>query len=144
MINLRKAEDSDVKNIAGLIESLRLDMAGFVWNDIGFIEKQIKNGEYFLAESAGNILGIMSLRQRKKTIHIETLAVAPEHRLKKIGSQLVGFAKTFTKEKGLRDLCACSFFDYHIGDFYTRQGFSLLPRPGEYYGRKYHIFVIKI
>lgn len=144
MIQLRKAQDADKHSIVDIIKALHLDIPNFVWNNLEFVQKQIQNGEYVVAEMEGKIAGIMSLRQRKKTIHIETLAVAGEHRLKKIGTQLVDFAKSFTKEKGLADLCACSFFEYKIGDFYTRQGFSLLPKPGEYHGRKYHIFVAKV
>ena len=39
---IRKANTGDTKSIASLIESLRLDMAGFVWNEVKFIEKQIR------------------------------------------------------------------------------------------------------
>lgn len=143
-ITIRKAHDKDAKAIVEIINILKLDMSEFVWSDIDFVRKQISQGEYFVAQVADAVVGIISLRQRKKVIHIETLAVLPGHRLKKIGTRLVDFAKQFTKEKELKDLCACSFLEYHIGDFYHRQGFSLLPKPGEYQGRKYHIFVTKV
>lgn len=143
-VNLRKAEEKDKKDIVNIIKMIRLEIPEFVWDKPEFVEKQIRNGEYFVAETDGKIVGVISLRQRKKTIHIETLAVIPEYRLKKIGTQLVNLAKSFTKEKGLKDLCACSFFEYKIGDFYINQGFTLLDKPGAYNGYQYYKFVTKI
>lgn len=140
-IKIRKAESIDLKDIAAVINMLRLDIKDFVWNTPEFLGKQIKNGEYFLAKKNGKTAGIISLHQRGKKMYIETLAVVSECRFQKIGTQLVDFAKNFTKERGLNNLFACSFFEYKIGNFYTNQGFLLLDKPGMYNGHKYHIFL---
>ena len=141
-MNLRKAGISDKQNILDIINNLlRLDSP---WNEDGFVETQVKNGEYFLAEIDGKTAGIISLRQKQDKIYIETLAVEEKFRLKGIGSQLVEFAKQFTKERGLASLRACSFFEYKAEGFYEKLGFSRLGKTGKYNGRKYHRFAIEI
>lgn len=143
-VTILQAGVKDLQTIMGIIGMLSLDIPGFVWNTPEFLQKQVESGAYFLAQHEGKTAGIISLRQRNEKLYIETLAVAPEYRRQKIGSQLVAFAKEKAKEKGLNQICACSFFEYKIGDFYTNQGFRLLSRPGAYNDHNYHIFLLSI
>lgn len=143
-ITVRKATQADKKGILHIISELHLHIPEFVWSSDTFVENQINKGEYFLTELNGEVAGIISLRRRNKKMYIETLAVAPKYRLQHIASQLVNFAKHLTKENGLKELCACSFFEYQIGDFYIKQGFKQLPEFGVYENQKYHIFLTKV
>ena len=143
-INLRKAEIGDKKSILEIINLLQLDIPGFVWREDGFIEKQIKNGEYFLAENDSKPVGIVSLKQRGDKMYIETLAVDEKYRSRGVGAKIIKFARDYAKEKGLSSLCACSFCEYKAEGFYLNQGFSLLDEFGEYNSHKYHRFETKL
>ncbi len=158
MIKVRQAQLSDIEAILEIANSLHLDIPEFVWNKEAFIVKQINNGEYFVAEDSGSITGIMSLRRRQirqgssflslfqktKKISIETLVVKKEFQRKGTGTQLLEFAKQFTKGKGLTVLHAYSFPEYHIADFYTKKGFKKLDSHGYYLGRAYDCFEMKL
>ena len=143
-MHLRKAEEKDKKDIFEIINIMRLDVPDFVWADIDFIDKQIKKGEYFLAEVEGKVVGVISLRQRRKKMYIETLAVPEKYRRRGIGAQLIEFAKKFAREKNLKILCACSFLEYNAKDFYFKQGFSLSKNCGAYNSHKFNYFETKI
>lgn len=143
-VNIRKAEFKDKKDILEIISLLRLDVQKFVWGDEGFVEKQIGNGEYFLAETDEGVVGAVSFRQRGDKMYIETLTVVEKYRSQGIGTKLVEFAKNFIREKGLNTLCACSFCEYKAEGFYLNQGFSLLKKPGKYNNHKYQRFEIKL
>lgn len=143
-MNLRKAQEQDKENILEIINILRLDMPDFVWGEKDFIDEQIKNGEYFLAETNKETVGVISLRQRGKKMYIETLVVPEKHRNQGIGTQLIEFAKNFTREKGFNALCACSFYEYNAADFYSKQGFCLSEDCGTYNNHKFHRFELKI
>ncbi len=143
-MTIRKAEPKDKKNILEIINLLRLDMSEFIWGDDEFVEKQIQNGEYFLIEIGDEVAGIISFRQRRDKMYIETLAVVEKYRLQGEGSRLVEFAKDHTREKGLNTLCACSFYEYKAESFYLNRGFSLLKKSGEYNGHKYHRLETKL
>ena len=143
-MNLRKAELKDKKDILEIADLLYLDIPNFVWNTDEFVSRQIKNGEYFLIEKEGKIVGIVSLRQRKNKMHIETIAVRNGSQLEGIGRQLIEFAKHFAKEKGFNTLRAYSFYEYKSVDFYLNQEFSLLGKPGIYNNHKYYRFEMRI
>ncbi|KPJ57358.1 hypothetical protein AMJ49_02070 [Parcubacteria bacterium DG_74_2] len=143
-MNLRKAEPKDKKNILEVTNLLYLDIPNFIWNTDEFVDRQIKNGEYFLAETEGKTVGIISFRQRKNKMYIKTLVVINDRQSEGVGTQLVEFAKKFTKEKGLNVLRACSFYEYKTVDFYLNQGFSLLEKPGIYEHHKYYRFEMRI
>jgi N-acetylglutamate synthase-like GNAT family acetyltransferase len=143
-MKLRKAELKDKKNILEIADLLCLDIPDFVWNQDKFVEKQIKNGEYFLSERKGRIVGIISLRQRENKIHIETIAVRNGSQSEGIGTELIQFAKDFTKKKGLNILRAYSFYDYKRVDFYLNRGFVLLNKPGVYNNHKYYRFEMRL
>ncbi|MBU0546892.1 MAG: GNAT family N-acetyltransferase [Patescibacteria group bacterium] len=143
-MTIRKAEPKDKKDILEITNLLYLDIPNFVWNTDEFIDRQIKNGEYFLAETEEKIVGIISFRQRKKKIHIETLSATDDHQSEGVGSQLIGFAKEFTKEKGFSILRVYSFHEYKTIDFYLKQGFSLLEKPGIYNNHEYYRLEMRI
>lgn len=143
-VNLRKAEIEDKKDILEIIDLLHLDIPEFIWGDGEFIEKQIQNGEYFLAEIAGSVAGIISFKKKEDKMYIETLAVAEKYRLQGVGTRLIEFAKNFTKKSGFDVLCACSFYEYDAEGFYLKQGFSLLKKSGKYNNHKYHRFEIML
>jgi N-acetylglutamate synthase-like GNAT family acetyltransferase len=142
--SLRKAEVKDKKDILEIITLLHLDTPGFIWENDEFVEKQIENGEYFLAEMEGGVAGVISFRQREDKMYIETLAVAEEYRLQGVGTTLIEFAKSYTRENGLGILRACSFCEYKAESFYFNRGFSLLGKTGRYNNHKYHRFEIKL
>jgi len=143
-MNLRKALLEDKEDISEIIGVLRIDIPDFVWDTDEFIARQIKKGEYFLAELGKEIVGIISFRQRDKKMYIETIAVKKNYQMEGVGARLIGFAKQFTKGKGLDFLCACSFYEYKTVDFYLNQGFNLLNGSGVYSQHKYYRFEMKI
>jgi len=143
-MTIRKAESKDKENILEITNLLHFNVPNFIWNTDEFIDRQIKNGEYFLTETEEKTIGVISFRQRKNKMYIETLVTANDHQLDGVGTQLIRFAKKFTKEKGLNILCACSFYEYKTVDFYLKQGFSLLEKPGIYSGHKYYRFEISV
>jgi N-acetylglutamate synthase-like GNAT family acetyltransferase len=143
-MNLRKAEIGDKKVIKEIVNALNLGMSDFVWGQDDFLENQIEKGEYFIAQEGANSVGIVSFRQRGDKMYVETLVVVKEMRLKGIGSQIIEFAKDYTRQAGLNELCACSFCEYNTENFYLSLGFSLSKDIGEYCGRKFHRFEIKI
>jgi len=143
-MNLRGAELKDKDAILKIVDLLYLKIPKFVWCTGDFVEKQIKNGEYFVAEENGEIAGIVSFRQRGNKMHIETIAVAASFQSRGVGKMLIDFAKDFTKKNGLDILHVYSFLEYDKKDFYLNQGFSLLKKPGKYGGHKYYRFEIKL
>ena len=86
----------------------------------------------------------MSLRKRTNKISIETLAVKKDFQHKGLGSQLIDFAKKFTKDNGFDTLHAYSFTEYNAVQFYLNRNFKMLENPGYYKGHKYDCFEIKI
>lgn len=143
-IKLRRAELKDKKDILEIINLLYLDMPSFVWGENDFVEKQIKNGEYFVAEVDNRIVGIISFRQREDRMYIETIAVIEEYRSKGVGSKLLDFAKQFTLQNKLNTLRVCSFCEYKAEKFYLNRGFSLFKKLGKYGKHKFHRFEIKL
>lgn len=143
-MTIRKAEPKDKKDILEITNLLDFNIPDFVWNTDEFVDRQIKNGEYFLAETEEKTIGIISFRQRKNKLYIETLAIINGYQSNGVGTQLIEFAKKLTEEKGLNILCACSFYEYKIVDFYLKQGFSLLEKPGIYNNHKYYRFEMRM
>ena len=141
---LRQAELKDTKEILEIVSELYLNIPRFVWNEEGFVEKQIEKKEYFVIEDQGRLVGIMSLRQRTNKVNIETLAVRKNFQSKGLGSKFIEFAKQFTKEKGFNTLHAYSFSEYYSADFYLKKGFKVLPYFGYYKNHKYDCFELKI
>jgi len=139
-IKIRKAELKDIEDILKIAGLLYLDIPKFVWNTKEFIERQINAGNYYVALSDDKIVGIIGLRQRKKKMYIETIAINKESRSRGISKILIEFAKKYTREKNLNILFACSFYEYNVKDFYLSQSFSLLKKPGKYNGHEYYCF----
>src|SRR3989344_1866934 len=135
---IRKAELKDEEEIIKITDVLFLQIPNFVWNNEKFVEKQIKNGEYFVGEENGRLVGVISLRQRKNGMHIETIAIRDGFTANGFGTELVRFAKKFAGERGCKSLFTYSFFEYNIVDFYEKQGFGLLDYKGDYNGHPYH------
>ncbi len=139
-MNLRKAELKELKEVKEIADLLRLNIPGFVWNDEDFIAKQIERGEYFLIENDGHIAGVMSLRERKNSLHIETLVVRKEFQSKGFGTAFIEFAKQVARDKKINTLHAYSFSEYNIADFYLKRGFKLMDYTGYYKHHKYNCF----
>ena len=89
-------------------------------------------------------MGVMSLRERKRGVHIETLAIKNEFNSNGFGTELVAFAKEFAKNKGATTLHAYSFYEYNIVDFYLKQGFKLMDYKGSYQGHQYHCLELQV
>jgi len=141
---IRKAELKDEEEIIKITDVLFLQIPNFVWNNEKFVEKQIKSGEYFVGEENGRLVGVISLRQRKNGMHIETIAIRDGFAANGFGTELVAFAKQVAKDKGTDTLHAYSFHEYNIVDFYKKQGFELMDYSGSYNGHPYHCLEIKI
>lgn len=141
---LRQAEIKDKKEILESINELYLNIPHFVWNEDGFVAKQIQNQEYFVIENEGKIAGVMSLRQRTNKISIETLVVKKEFQYKGLGSKFIEFAKQFTKERGFNTLHAYSFSEYKAADFYLKKGFKFINYAGYYKNHQYDCFELTI
>ncbi len=143
-VNLRQAKPEDKNDIKKIADFLYLDIPEFVWNTEQFIEQQIKRGECFVAEVDGKITGFVGFRQRRKKFYIENIAIEKNYQCEGIGSRLIDFAKKLTREKGLKVLLACSFYEYNAADFYLNNGFAMIRKPGTYNGHKYYCFEAKI
>ena len=143
-IILRPAQLQDKKVIINAVDLLYLPIPQFIWNDEKFVEKQIQNNEYFLVEKDGQVLGVMSLRQRVNKINIETLVVKTEFQSRGFGTKFIEFAAEFTKEKGFDTLHAYSFNEYDMVNFYLKRGFSLLDYSGKYHNYPYYCFEKKL
>jgi N-acetylglutamate synthase-like GNAT family acetyltransferase len=141
---IRKAELKDKEKVLEVTNLLFLDIPNFVWNTDEFVSKQIKNEQYFLADIDGEVAGVISFRQREERMYIETLVINKGYQGNGVGTQLVQFAKEFAKKQGFNILRVCSFYEYKTVDFYLKQGFSLLIRPGIYNGHKYYRFEMNL
>ena len=141
---LRQAELKDKKAILEIANLLYLNIPEFVWNNDNFITRQIEKGEYFLIEENGAVAGIMSLRQRKSGMHIETLAVKKEFQARGFGTKFIEFAKSISQEREADNLYAYSFREYNIADFYLKKGFKLLKYAGYYKRHQYNCFGIEV
>ena len=137
---LKKAELKHKKEIIDIANLLYLNIPNFVWNSEDFVTRQIEKGEYFIIKEDGVVAGIMSLRQRKNGMHIETLAVRKEFQSRGFGTKFIEFAKKITSEKGFDTLYAYSFSEYNIADFYVKKGFKALDYSGYYKNHKYDCF----
>jgi N-acetylglutamate synthase-like GNAT family acetyltransferase len=142
-MNIKKAELKDKKNILEILNLLYIKMPNFVWDKEEFVEKQINNGEYYIAQENENVVGVISFRNRNNKMHIETLAVAKGHQSNGVGSKLINFAKEYTEKNNLKILCAYAFYQYNTADFYLKNGFILLKKYGKYEGNKYYCFEMK-
>lgn len=137
---LRRAELKDKNEIREIVNELYINVPQFVWNEDDFVTKQIQNNEYIVIQEAGRLAAVMSLRRRDDKINIETLVVRKEFQRKGFGSELIEFAKQFTKSSGFNKLHAYSFCEYRASDFYVKKGFNILPYAGYYKNRKYECF----
>lgn len=137
-MEVRRANPEDLAAVKRIADILYIEMPDFVWNDEGFIKKQIERGEYWVAEVDGKVVGIVSLLDRNGVLYIETLAVTKDIQAKGIGSSLVDFAKEFARKKGFVALRTTSFYEYGVKDFWLKQGFKLLKRSSGYEGRQFH------
>ena len=141
---VRQATLADKNEILKITDLLHLDIPNFVWNNEDFVKAQIEKGEYFLASDNNATAGIMSLRQGKNRMYIETLAVKKEYQSNGIGSQFIEFAKNYARERGFDSLHTYSFCAYNMADFYLKKGFSKISRLGYYSHHPYYCFEIKV
>ncbi len=77
-------------------------------------------------------------------LYIETLAKAKDIQSSGVGKRLVEFAKQFARENNFKILRTTSFYEYRVKDFYIKNGFRLLPEPGEYSGHKFYRLEVEI
>ncbi len=141
---LRKAGMQDIEHITNMANLLRIDVSDFVWAKPEYIARQINNGEYFLIESEGSLVGAMSMRVRNNKMHIETLVVKKEFQSKGFGTAFIEFAKNITREKGFDRLHAYSFLEYNMESFYTKKGFTKLTHLGYYQSHPYQCFEMQL
>lgn len=141
---LRKAQLTDTHHITKIADLLKINVPKFVWAKPEYIVRQIANGEYFLIEKQGGVVGAMSMRERNNKMHIETLVVKKEFQSNGFGTAFIEFAKNVTRQKGFDRLHAYSFLEYNMSDFYIKKGFSKLGHRGYYQGRAYDCFEMKI
>jgi len=141
---LRKAQLTDAQNITQIVSLLQINVPDFVWTKSDYIARQIKDGEYFLIENGGQVVGAMSMRVRNSKMHIETLVVKKEFQSKGFGTAFIELAKNITRQKGFDRLHAYSFLEYNMERFYVKKGFTKLEHLGYYRKRPYHCFEITV
>ena len=141
---VRKAVLEDLQKITVIAKLLHIDIPGFVWDKPEYIARQIDNGEYFVIDKEGSIVGVMSMRQRNHKMHIETLVVDYQFQSKGFGTLFIEFAKKVSLQKGFKTLHAYSFIDYNMEKFYLKKGFTRLEHFGYYNNHKYYCFEMKL
>lgn len=143
-ISPRKADLQDKQVIIELANQLYLDIPEFVFNQDDYVTRQIEAGEYFVVVEEGRVIAIISFRDRRGRMYIETLAIHPDRHANGLGTELIEFAKEYAKSQGFDTIRACAFFDYNNEDFYLKKGFIKLDQPGEYGGKQFHRFEMKV
>lgn len=143
-VGVRKAELKNLGQIEAIARLLRIDIPGFVWDKPDYIARQIKKGEYFVIAQDGTIVGIMSMRERNRKMHIETLVVDYQFQSQGFGTLFIEFAKRVCRQKGFHTLHAYSFFDYNMANFYLKKGFTKLGHSGYYNDHEYYCFEMKV
>ena len=90
-----------------------------------------KNHHTIVAEAEGKMIGFLMLQPKElpyrtaKTIELEILAVLPEYRSMRVGSQLITKAKEWAKTKGCTTMMVSSYSkNARAIEFYKREGFE--------------------
>jgi len=75
---------------------------------------------------------------------IETLAVRKDSHKNSYGKELINFAKIKLKKLKIKILYVNSFYSYNLKNFYKKQGFNIMDKPGIYEGINYYKFFMKL
>ena len=133
IIETRPIEEQDHPDILAVAESL-LD-----WFDTDArsraIPSDVRNQHGFVALSEGKIVGFITLFFAEGRLNIGWLGVSPDCQKNGIGSQLLGCAEEFGRQRGLTEIAT-----YTLGDsvvykpyeatrqFYFSRGFTIYQR----------------
>ncbi len=140
-MKIRKAKAIDLKAIQKIARVLKIPAVAWAdWHKLCVIREVVDEGRYYVAETAGRIVGIISIVPHGKMMEIGTLAVARSRHGEGIGKRLVDFARSFGKCHGAKRITVSSLVAYGAKPFYLHLGFSVRGS-GHYCGRKWYEFV---
>jgi GNAT superfamily N-acetyltransferase len=130
----------DAKAIQKIARTIKLPGADWPdWHTLRVIRAMISEGRYYVAETAGDIVGILGVLRRRYRVEIRTLAVKRSFSGQGIGKKLVKFAASLAKRFGLRWITAVMFAAFHVKQFYYHAGFRVKDA-GYEYRRKWYEF----
>jgi len=139
-MKIRKARMADAQAIQRIARNIKLPGADWPdWHTLRVIRELISEGRYYVAEIAGEIVGILGILRRRYRVEIRTLAVKRSFSGQGIGGRLVKFALSLVRHFGLRWITAVMFAAFHVEQFYYHAGFRVRDM-GYYCGRKWYEF----
>ncbi|MDR1940767.1 MAG: N-acetyltransferase [Endomicrobium sp.] len=121
-INIRPAKVSDVKTIHKIVEYYA-DNKEMLHRSLNSIYENIQ--EYIVAEENGEVIACGALHVAWEDLaEVKALAVAPEHRRKKLGTKIVHKLQENAKELGVTKVFSLSFKP----NFFIKLGYSVIPK----------------
>ncbi len=139
-----KCTSKNIKEIVSFNNQLYIDIPNFIWNNPKWILKQIKRGNFYCLMNKGSVCGALCLIISEKKGKIETLAVRKDSHKNSYGKELINFAKIKLKKLKIKILYVNSFYSYNLKNFYKKQGFNIMDKPGIYEGINYYKFFMKL
>lgn len=134
-IEIRRAEPSDLTRIVR-IEQESFGAEAFPRRQLAYLSSRAK-GAFFVALSAGVIVGYISLLERPRfaNLRIYSVAAAPEARGLGIGQALLDRAVAYARERNAREITLeVSAANAPALALYRKNGFAVLSRlPGYYH-----------
>jgi GNAT superfamily N-acetyltransferase len=131
---------ADAKAIQRIARNIKLPGADWPdWHTLRIIRELISEGRYYVADIAGEIVGILGVARHRYRVEIRTLAVKRSFSGRGIGRRLVHFAASLAKRFGLRWITAVMFAAFHVERFYRNVGFRVKDM-GYECGRKWYEF----
>jgi GNAT superfamily N-acetyltransferase len=143
-MEIQKADPSGIEDIVSLNQLLRVEVQEFEGHTYGFVEREVENGNYFVAKEDNQILGAACILDRGDKMHLETLSVHQDHQGKGIGTKLIEHAKKVAVERGFNKLFVDTYCEYSADDFYRKCGFRQRPTFAKYKGKPYHVFTVDL
>ncbi len=112
MVHIRRFESKDSESVKGLITEIMdrefpEDKSAFALGDLDSLQDSYGNdGEvFFVAENGSHVVGTVGVKREDQGIALlRRIFVAPTHRKKKIGLQLLNQAIDFCEKAGYREL----------------------------------------
>jgi len=119
---IRPAKVTDVKQMHKIVE-FYADNKEMLHRSLNSIYENIQ--EYIVAEEDGKVIACGALHVAWEDLaEVKALAVAPEHRRKKLGTQIVAHLQENAKALGVKKVFSLSFKP----DFFIKLGYSVIPK----------------
>jgi amino-acid N-acetyltransferase len=121
-MEIRPAKVSDVKQMNKIVE-FYADNKEMLHRSLNSIYENIQ--EYIVAEEDGKVIGCGALHVAWEDLaEIKALAIAPEHRRKKLGTKIVAQLQENAKNLGVKKVFSLSFKP----DFFIKLGYRVIPK----------------